>query len=1044
MRTSKRVTEPLAWLVAHQAFPDALAPVAEAAWARARQLPLVRCMDGNWRSPDQAKIGPPGYSNYLPKRLFGQLALVSEPALEELLRKNLKVNALESKEILTTLLAADLTVIERAKAIAGIARSPPEDFHDSRLLIDSQGKRMPSTVTAFPPPTDELKRQNLPPWANTRFIHPDLWAELSRLVAGNALRDKLHSLKGFRIAEYSADAVITALRSRVTELLEKGKGDPDWVDPDFLQADLLAYVYSFHDRNRNRPPGTFRVRCQDGEWRDISTVHLSETYNQPGRITAALYSGRPEALIGTAASNGLDKAGDNAVGFLEWLGINRWPRGVTEKLPQKWWKTVIDDLPEKFTVTNGGKTFREIRRENLEWDRTASAEHHTVEALDHILTSASSEAILAWIAHDDRLDPLAPSGPFCVKLSARDSANAHYWPYAGNLPSTLRREIESRAWLECSDGQRRAPTEIMIEPRLLSSLFHAPRAFGAAEEAFGLIRDYWQRGLERAGVVKTLDDLSEPQVYRLLSSLPERNVKPEVGSRLFLQVLERDSFDHQMGGAEGIAFLKSGMLPIQFGGERIWAGRDKVHYAQRDDLPSAARSHLRLIDLPTRLNGTQVFDRFGVPALKKDALDLRVITIDEIPDADASNLRAQFERAKPYILALRKTLSTNRTPLRRFEGLDLHVARGVKMQLSINHETVVEELELEHWHHQLSQDSLLITINDTADYEVTMALGSQAIANGLAELFELQSGADFVPYLTAYTDSLRRTLLQRALSSMDTDELDSLIGGVERFSDSLFASKVDSKTLLGGPSLSSAKSSAQADSSSDKAGSIAEIIASDKAEKDGAPKDVELSIEPRPVPSNMPGTGTGALPRTLRVAAPTGRIASQSDADPERAADAEHWTKAFEIKAGRWPFSVAHLQGSGAFGCDYLSFKTEDDLETFKANPARIELVSRFIETKSGRVLFTDNEWIAASKHGERYFVYRVTFVSAGRDLAELTVVHNPLSRTTAIRTERELVVDKVPDREIFGLSQASAADQVLFTHEPVAEPNPEAALTEV
>lgn len=1036
LRESKRVTEPLKWLFAHQPFPDALTPVSEASWARARQLPLVRCMDGSWRSSDQARVGPPGYSNYLPQRLFGQLALVSEPAHEGLLRKRLKVSALGSKEILAILREADLSLVERAKAISGIAQSLPEDFHDSRLLIDLQGKSMPSTATAFPPPTDEFKRQSLPTWANARFIHPDLWSALLTSVTGNTLREKLHALKGFRVVEYSADAVIAALRSRVTELLKKKKSNSDR-----LQASFLAAVYSLHDRNRNRPPGVFRVRCQDGEWRDIATVHLSESFGQIGRITAALYQGRPDVLIGTAASNGLDTAGDNAVVFLEWLGINLWPRRVTEELPQKWRKAVIDDLPETFEVTDGN-THRELRRDSLSWGYTVRAEHHTVDGLNHILDTAAPEAILSWIAHDPRLDPLAPGGFFGVELSGRDSGNAKFRPYVGGLPNTLRLEIESRAWLECSDGQRRSPMEVMIEPGLFSSLFHAPRAVdGAAEEPFGLSRPYWRRGLERAGVARTLDDLPEPQVYRLLSSLPERNVKPEVGSRLFLQVLGRDSFDSQNGGAEREAFLETGMLPVQFGGKRIWAERDGVHYAQRDDLPSVARSHLRLIDLPTRLNGKQVLARFGVPALLKDALDLRIIAVDEVQAADASTLMARFERAKPYILALRKALSPNGTPLRRFEALALHVARRAEMELSINGVTVVEELE--HWRHRLSQDSLLITVDATADYEVIMDLGLHAMADGFAELFELQNGADFVPYLTASTDSLRRTHLQRALPSLDTDELDSLIGGIDRLFDSPFAPQVDAETIHAGPALSPAKLPSLPYGSSDQAGSDVEQMGSDEAEEDAEPQDVEVRIEPRSAPASVAGTGTEATRRTLRVAAPTGRIAGQSDADPDRAADAEHWTGAFERANGRWPLAVAHLQGSRAFGCDYLSFETEDARATFEANPAMVELVSRFIETKSGSVWFTDNEWIAASSLGERYFVYRLTFVSGGRNQAELIIVRNPLSRTEAIRTARELVLDKVPDREEFDLVQTSAADLVLFTQEPVAETNPEVAWTE-
>ncbi len=193
-------------------------------------------------------------------------------------------------------------------------------------------------------------------------------------------------------------------------------------------------------------------------------------------------------------------------------------------------------------------------------------------------------------------------------------------------------------------------------------------------------------------------------------------------------------------------------------------------------------------------------------------------------------------------------------------------------------------------------------------------------SGGFAELFELQNGADFVPYLTASTDSLRRTHLQRALPPLDTDELDSLIGGIDRLFDSLFAPQVDAETIHAGPALSPAKLPSLSDGSSDRAGSDVEQMDSDEAEENGKPQDVEVRIEPRSAPASVAGTGTEATRRTLRVAAPTGRVAGKSDADPDRAADAEHWTGAFERANGRWPLAVAHLQGSRAFGCDYLRF----------------------------------------------------------------------------------------------------------------------------
>lgn len=1022
LRKMGRISEPLDWLIAHQEFPDALKPVSEAAWLRAKDLPIVRSMDRVWRKPDKARIGPINYAEYLPARLFGQLASVSSTDAEALLRHELGVPMVSAKDILNTLRAADLSFSERAKAIVGIAKAFPEDQHDRRLLVDIKGKEMSSTATAFPPPSDEAKRHGLPDWANARFIHPELWTELLAEASGNVVRDKIHSLKGFRVVEYSAEAVIAALRSRVTDLLKKKRSNPD-----HLQASLLATVYSLHDRGRNTPQGVFRVRCKDGQWRDITTVHLSEHYGIVGRTTAALYPGQPELLIGTPLENGFGEEPDDLVEFLIWLGINPWPRKISGPLPVKWRQSVIDAVPESFQVTDGN-TSREIKSSDLSWGYTVNAAHDTVDGLERILSDAPAEAILAWLAHDPRLDPLAPIPAFSVRLEARENGLSKFRAYPGTLPNTVHLDIQASAWLDCQDGLRHAPRDAMIEPGVLSALFQAPRARSSTSEIeFGLDKAHWRRGLERAGVVRNLDDLPESQVYRLLASLPSRQVKPEVGNRLFLQILERETFDPELGGVDGITFRAEGKLPVQFGGRRIWAEREGVFYAQRDDFPSVAKSHLRLLDLPSRRNAKQVMARFGVATLQKDALNLKICSVDEVVEGDSITLRSRFDLSKPYIAALRKALSPDGTHLRRLEAVQLKVAAHAEMELSIDGTKIVEKLDP--WRHSFDGDTLVITVDGTRSFEEVMDLGCHAVADGLAELFELQSGADFMPFLASSTDALRRAHLQRALPSFSEDELASLIGGVDHAFVSPFAPDVDAETMAAGPAVAANNSrdgqaSSTADSGNHESGSDPDEVPS------GAkPSEVELTVQQRQPQSNTSLERTSFPRRTLRVSGPTGQVPNPNGTDPNRAADAEHWTAAFERANGRWPQLVAHLQGTRAFGCDYLTFDSEEDRSAFLKNPTRIELVSRFIETKSGSVRFSDNEWLAANNLGERYFIYRISFSEGGRDQAQLTVVRNPSARGDAIRTERELLVDKVNGREEFDLVVA----------DPPAEEQPKA-----
>lgn len=1018
LRLRNRVKNPLAWLQAHQEFPAAITKVGLAAWSRAQQLPLIRCMDGEWRTASEARIGPPGYAAFLPQRLFGELAETNGGRLESVLRHNLKVEAVDPQQILVKLREGDLNLAERARAIVGIAKALPEDHHDRRLLLDIKGTVMPSTATAFPPPVDEGKRLGLPNWANARFIHPELWAELLTATPGNTVREKIHALRGFRVVEYSADTVIAALRGRVGELLKKNKSNPDR-----LHAEFLATVYTLHDRTRNRPAGLFRVRCKDGTWQDITMVHLSELYSQSGRINASLYAGHPQALIGTPAENGFGEATDDLAEFLTWLGINPWPRKVTEALPEKWQRTVIDALPEKFMVFDGNKS-QELRRADLRWNHTIRAEHDTIFALKEILEAAPCDAILAWIAHDPRLDPLAPVPAFRVRAEGRSSGFAAFRPYQGSLPDILRMTLQSGLWLECHDNQRQAPQDAMIEPGVLAALFHVPRAVNPASEAeFGLTRAHWRRGLERAGVVRNLDDLPEAQVYRLLLSLPSRNVRPDVASKLFLQILEREAFEPDLGGPDRAAFFAHGQLPVQSSEGRVWSEREGVFYAHRDDLPSAARAHLTLIDLPSRRNAKQVAARFGVRPLHKESLEIRTRTLEELHGPDAVMLKDRFSSAKPYISALRRALSPEGAHLRRLESTELQVARRAEVEMHINGNRVVEELDP--WKHSLVDGNLMITLDSSRSFNEVLDLGLHTIADGLAELFELQSGADFVPFLTASSEILRQSHLRRALPWQSDEELAALIRGSDAQYASPFAPEVDAATLAAGPAVASNNNRRDEIGPSSHSDERRIQKLSVNLAKAGDPT-LELSVQPREAQHTLSPAESPATKRTLRVAGPTGQLSSKShNLDLDRAADAEHWTAAFERTSGRFPELVAHLQGTLAFGCDYLSFDTEADRTAFRADPTRIDLVSRFIETKSGSVRFTDNEWAAASKLGERYFIYRLSFTPGKREYAQLTIVRNPLACAEAIRTERELLIERAIGREEFDLLSVASSPHV-------------------
>jgi hypothetical protein len=197
-----------------------------------------------------------------------------------------------------------------------------------------------------------------------------------------------------------------------------------------------------------------------------------------------------------------------------------------------------------------------------------------------------------------------------------------------------------------------------------------------------------------------------------------------------------------------------------------------------------------------------------------------------------------------------------------------------------------------------------------------------------------------------------------------------------------------------------------------------------------------VQVPPPPPPPAPPATPTGVIATALElvsaggggggysVGVRIGGLASwpQRQSDVAAPSDAEAWTLLFEQSDGRFPIPVGRLQGYGAYGCDCLSFATEEDRAAFQAGPeANTHLIARFIEVKSGAVRLTANELASARRNRDRYFIYQLSFGGQDRTMAHLTIVTNPLRYREALARECEVYIDQIPDRKFLKLNAVAS-----------------------
>lgn len=1004
------IKEPLDFLSRRSSFLPILTSIEDAAYEWASALALIPTMGGKRVAADATRLGPPGYQTYFPVHLFAGFAFCRGDDDRTLLLR-LKVGEVRPADAIAILRAAELTVEERATAIVGIAKYLAREHHDRRLLIDASGLPLQLSNICFPPPVG-ARPPALPRWARAKFIDNSLWEAIAARTEGTRA-SRVAQLSGFGMHEFGIEGVITSLRRQAAATLKRGRMDGDRLRRELILA--LYGLFSREGRHRTYPAGLLEVRCADGQWRDAREVHFSGTYGQSGRITAALYATQPKRLLADAVSNGLPPDGDGLTDFLRWIGISEWPRETVTPVPESLRPLILHALPKQFEVHD--TSFRQtLSRDTINWTWDARAEFATIVGLDAILTTAPSGAILAWLALDPRLDAVTGC-QFKTTLEARNG-RANHRHYHGPLPDIMRETIASSPWLRTAGG-RAPPRETMIAPGRLSALFDTPSLPSEGDEkAFGLTRALWLRGLLNAGVPGGIGDLGERRIYQLLGSLEARDAAPELVRRVYAQVLELDSFEPSRAPDAAEQFKATNSVLARKGGELTWVKPREAYYLDRDNVPLAARDLFALIELPPRRNSGLIYSRFGVAALSKQRVEIAVASAVEEEGAAAAVLRTRFEAARPYIRAFRSAHTLDVQQLKRLDQLSLRIVKEAQLEFRLGE--VVTTGPLEPWRHLLDGNTLIVAISLEVDPDVLTLQATQAVADGLAEVFELQSGADFALLLERDSDLLRSLQLRRMLSDRSSEEVDSLLSGIEA---EVMAPSDDAVTaeLLARATTSPTPPASQPEAAAPP--TVGQTVSELTTPPSIAAAPI-VAVTATPVAraaaiATIPtghGGGVG-----IRIGGPTGPLGSPRD--PHRPADAEAWASLYEEQAGRFPLPVSRLQGRDGFGCDCLSFLSETDRAAFQAAPSRRDLVARFVEVKSGSgsARLEPNEMDGAERYRERYFIYRINFEPSDREWATMTIVANPLAHSAAIARECDVRVDDIPTRETIRLQAVRA-----------------------
>jgi hypothetical protein len=321
------------------------------------------------------------------------------------------------------------------------------------------------------------------------------------------------------------------------------------------------------------------------------------------------------------------------------------------------------------------------------------------------------------------------------------------------------------------------------------------------------------------------------------------------------------------------------------------------------------------------------------------------------------------------------------------ESLKIIPVIGMKLTVTYNNNTVSAAMDA--WTYCLDQNCLYIVVDERHEPSDMRSVLADTVSNGISEYLGISIAENVSALLVADNDYARIALLKRWLPNLTEPEIATLM-----------TSRPETPAIEPNPDT----------------GLRAETIPQKQsnepilADENQAPEIQTQSQEPQiyhaevtDIPSPVVRDKTSITHRVRETDANQDRTLSVA-----KGKRAEDIILAYEEFVGRFPKYVGNQQGTSAYGCDILCFKTSQDRENFHSNSDR-NLVCRFIEVKSSVVTFTNNEKNAAIKYNDRFYVYQV---KVKQNHIDLVIVCNPLSFESALDIVQVIDIDKVPESE--------------------------------
>ncbi|CAK2402064.1 Protein NO VEIN C-terminal domain-containing protein [Vibrio crassostreae] len=978
-------------------FPGALLDT-----AKNRQI--IPTLSGTAIKPNEAYTINGASNGWLPTSGFEDLTPANND--EHLWFKKVGVKEMSAdllKERICSI--TDLPLNDRVKFIVGLkAHNISAKAFTSSLFWGSNGKPIPDSTSVYISPKDALPEE-LPSWLTLRFLDIEMQKLLTRELEVKDARELQVALKDFGLHEYSFGRLLQHL---IAQSNRRKKKDPDNATRTEKELFNLIYLLYKKERKAGQLPvfpakANFELPNQNGSSTRATEMYMGNGYLDHGYVMQSLYGDIcPEQLLLPPEQFSICDDINEFCGFLAWIGVSKWPREVTIKESNKnFLESIIAalDYPVKF------EDYIFSDDHELKSARVSVKSYVSVDKLGEILVPDKYPAIIAWLCKDERFYNWSrPSSKYLTVSSIR-SGDRNYRTYYGPLPSYIIWKIANTAWLKDKDSKPLMPRECVIGERAIESIFPRPAKFTKQlYKAYSLLERELTDAWRRAGVITSLVDLNINDIYERLIEFPTNRPSGQHSQSLYRWVLDAVEVASGDPGISKDRFLSKGRMWGTKGGVSGYYAIEDLHHADFDGLPKELLDRLAIVALPHRVGTDKVKRVFGVTSI--DRLEIKQSLKSHFLADMADDIDVYFQLVKPHFKLLRATQSSQKQHLGLLEKLRIVICSEISAEMIYEGTQFSYDLPVWGW---LIENHTLYIRTGSKMLECDSDLLADTIGSVMASVFRVADGGEFARLFRCKPKD-RNTLLRR-MRGDKAEEVDM---------DILEALAEDTFGVLPDIGIIQEPTAATVPSSRD----YVPQKPTEPASKQVSPIDGPLKDKPLEITQVASPQPKSTKKQKLRVQVKTsGSTSSTSYVNGYQITDGNFAeSKVMEIESNfeppRYPLRVGQIVGSESFGCDILSFDTEEKRDRFQKNIDRKwDQVARFIEVKgrkhnNAEIELRGNEKTAAKRYKDKYFLYRLHKVSDENYL--LSILQNPLADSAAIEQSVYVNLDKSENKDVF------------------------------